>query len=112
MGEKMQPFTEVIIGEERVPVSRDNLYLYRHIGVNAIYDHCYVAKPNGYGGYIWKHNALFEKFAQLAEEHKVPMVLNKSEASEQDVEYYIKDVTQDLQYTESILADWAKDKTD
>jgi hypothetical protein len=107
MSETNEPFAEVVIAGETVPVTRDNLTLYRYLGANAVYDHCYVDRPdNKPGGYIWVHYDHFERFAKLAEEHQSELYLNITTTSEFDATNYFTDSTKDLRQTETIPEDW------
>lgn len=96
MGEKNEPFSEITIGEETVAVTRDNLELRRHLGANAVFDHCFIKKPDGSGGIIWVHDGLFERYAGLAEQHQAPIFLNIPEPTEARIEDYIRHTTEDL----------------
>lgn len=107
MGEIDKPFAEISIGGENCPVTRDNLAVYRHIGKNAMYDHCYVRKPDGSGGgYIWNDHPGFEKYVELAQEHEARIFLNIPEPSDLDIKYYIKNALFDLENTTTLPPEW------
>jgi hypothetical protein len=107
MSEQNKSFAEVVIDGETVPVTRDNLTLYRYLGVNAVYDHCYIDTPEDQpGGYIWAHYGHFEKFAKLAEEHRSRMYLNLTQPSDIETKSYLHDALNDLDQADAIAEGW------
>lgn len=102
MGERSEPFGEITIGEETIAVTRENLVLNRYLGANAVYDHCFITKPDGSGGILWAHHSLFEKYVALAEQHHAPISLNIPEPSDSRKEDYVRHTTEDLEASNTV----------
>ena len=111
MSEANLPFGEITVDNESVPLTRDNFSLYRHLGINAVYDHCYIKRPQG-GAYIWAYHPAFEKYAELAQVHEAYMVLNKPEPSDSDREFFVEHITEDLEYADDFAKRWSEEQAE
>lgn len=110
MSETFESFEEVRVGENLVPVNRANLFVVRHLGINAIYDHCYVVQPNGRRAYIWSYNPVFDRMTRLAEEHHAERHIDKTNADASDMETYFRHATEDLDVSSIDQISWDGNK--
>lgn len=109
MSAENEPFSTIRYGNETVPVHRDNLSLIMHLGKNAVYDHCHIDTGLTLIR-IWRFEALFEKYAGLAQKHNSYIVLNKSTPHPQVVADYMYDATRDLANADTSPVDWSVEK--
>ncbi len=109
MSEINEPFGEITIDSEIVPLTRDNFELYSYIGMNALYNHCYIKRPQG-GAYIWSHLPAYKKYAEMAVNNKVPMILNLTEPTKADRDFYIEHASDGMERLDDVAKVWAEEQ--
>lgn len=107
MGERKEPIITLTVNGEELPITRDNLTVYRHLGANALYDHVFITTADEQKGvYIWRHNDSFEEISKVAEDNQSRIMLNIPEPSDHDREIYEVQALHDLNEATSVPEEW------
>lgn len=107
MGERSEPLLTVMVGGEALPITRDDIVIYRHLGANALYDHCFIAIDDQETPIIiWRHNDNYDEISRLAEDNQSQMIVNIAEPSDHDKEMYFLHVSRDLKEATTLPEDW------
>lgn len=103
MAEQEKILSVLRVGETDVQVTRANLYSRRYMGGYAMFNHCYVEKPDGGGGYIFEHDELFDRYVELAVMNDAEITVNIPEASKGVIDSYALYEHDDLPEGDAVL---------
>lgn len=106
MSEQLPSFEKVRSNGVEHELTRDNAFVFTHLGKLAIYDHLYVKTGGSNAVYLWRFApstgqevSLYHHIKPKALENDCQSFLNLKEVNEKDIETYVRHATEDLKDT-------------
>ena len=104
-------FGNLNVNGEDLPLSRDNVTLYKHLGAHAVYDHLFITVGEDKGLYVWNYHSQYQELAARAVKAEAVLHLNITEPSRCDVEALLDHTTADLHNTDTFPEQWLQSGT-